>query len=430
MVTFKAVVETQKKDGTYRLKIRITHKRMSRNVPTNFYVGKNGLTRSGKIKDQEVLDAAEDIIRKMRERLKCIDDLNMYDVDDLRKIVIDSTCPKEKLITSPTPLPTKFQVQVPEENHKDEFKLNFFSYAEKCMDKMSPGTKNVHHSSISALKRFVKRKTLDINEITYNFLVEFRMFLENEPRMNVHGSEKRKNELGGIKAGCRSIVLYLCCLRHLHNLARDEYNDEDVGIIRIPRKPFRKGLIPSDKPTRHRALTVNQMKKIVEMNLSDRAEFSRDVFILSFLLIGINSVDLFNLESATLSNGILTYYRTKTTTRRKDKAEMQLKIEPEALPYFDKFKGKDGKLFCFSKRYSSKETFVDALNDGLKQLHNIENDIPDDITFYFARHSWATIARNECDISFDTIHEALNHARSGDERVTDIYIKKDYRIRT
>ena len=48
-----------------------------------------------------------------------------------------------------------------------------------------------------------------------------------------------------------------------------------------------------------------------------------------------------------------------------------------------------------------------------------------DLEFYAARHTWATLARNDAGIDKETIHEALNHV---DERmrVTDIYIDRDY----
>ena len=49
----------------------------------------------------------------------------------------------------------------------------------------------------------------------------------------------------------------------------------------------------------------------------------------------------------------------------------------------------------------------------------------DDLQFYAARHSWATIARNIAGIDKYTVHEALNHA-DGDMKVTDIYINRDF----
>jgi hypothetical protein len=49
------------------------------------------------------------------------------------------------------------------------------------------------------------------------------------------------------------------------------------------------------------------------------------------------------------------------------------------------------------------------------------------LTSYFARFSFATIARNDCGISKDDIAMALNH-RDQTLTVTDGYIKKDWAI--
>lgn len=55
----------------------------------------------------------------------------------------------------------------------------------------------------------------------------------------------------------------------------------------------------------------------------------RDIGLLSFFLIGINTVDLYNCTG--IQNGRLIYNRTKTKNRRQDKAKIDIRIEPEAL---------------------------------------------------------------------------------------------------
>ena len=50
-----------------------------------------------------------------------------------------------------------------------------------------------------------------------------------------------------------------------------------------------------------------------------------------------------------------------------------------------------------------------------------------EITYYWARHSFANCARNDCRLSKDDIALALNHVDNG-HRTTDIYIAKDWRI--
>ena len=51
----------------------------------------------------------------------------------------------------------------------------------------------------------------------------------------------------------------------------------------------------------------------------------------------------------------------------------------------------------------------------------------DDLEFYAARHSWATIAVNKVEIDKYTVHAALNHIDES-MRVTDIYIERDFKI--
>jgi hypothetical protein len=49
------------------------------------------------------------------------------------------------------------------------------------------------------------------------------------------------------------------------------------------------------------------------------------------------------------------------------------------------------------------------------------------ITFYWARHTFANVARNDCRMSKDDIGLALNHIDTGNT-TTDIYIAKDWKI--
>ena len=56
----------------------------------------------------------------------------------------------------------------------------------------------------------------------------------------------------------------------------------------------------------------------------------------------------------------------------------------------------------------------------------LTRDVPgtEGLTFYAARHSFATIARNDCGVSMDDIALCLTH--DSGHSMTDTYIKKDY----
>ena len=49
----------------------------------------------------------------------------------------------------------------------------------------------------------------------------------------------------------------------------------------------------------------------------------------------------------------------------------------------------------------------------------------DDLEYYAARHSWATIALNDAGVDKYTVHSALNHVDES-MRVTDMYIRKSW----
>jgi len=52
---------------------------------------------------------------------------------------------------------------------------------------------------------------------------------------------------------------------------------------------------------------------------------------------------------------------------------------------------------------------------GLRELTNLP-----ELTLYWARHTFGTLARNECRMSVDDISEALNYIDNG-HATTDIY---------
>jgi integrase len=138
--------------------------------------------------------------------------------------------------------------------------------------------------------------------------------------------------------------------------------------------------------------------------------------------MGINSVDLYN--AASLSENRLVYNRTKTKDRRLDKAKMEVIVPNMVLPLIEKYRDTTGKrLFRFYQDYRDHKAFNKAINKGLKEIG--EQLGIDDLEYYAARHSWATIALNKCGIDKYTVHAALNHVDES-MRVTDIYIERDF----
>lgn len=401
MPTFKAEIQNKRSDGTYNVRIRVTHNAKVKRISTNLYVTDRELTRSRQMKAGRVLDAANDLVRKCREAC------NMMGME-IQAAPIDTIVEKLKTILT----------------GGGSFRLDFMQYAEEKLLGLSEGTAVIYKAALNSLRRFTGRNELDISEINVKFLRAFERFIESEP--SKRGSNRKKGT-GEEQKGGRAVSLYMSCIRALHNRAKDEFNDEDRDLINIPYSPFAHYKIKPQPRTRKRAIPVDRIQEIINLPYKKGTSYNlaKDCFLLSFILIGMNSADMY--YASPLKDRVLLYNRRKTASRRDDAAEMRVLVEPCADFLLEKYKDPTGKyLFTFASHYSSFKTFNRMINEGLKEIGK-EIGV-EGLTFYAARHSWATIARSAVvGIDKATVHEALNHVDK-DMRVTDIYIDKDWSV--
>lgn len=388
----------QKADGSRQVQIRITHNRKNKYLPTSIYVLKNDLTRDGRrIKNPLILENVDSRLRAYREAFLKTQFSEYLNIDQLISLIND--------IMGNT-----------------SFKLNIYRYMEKLAKNMEPKTAEGYRTAFNAIRRFAGDH-VDINDITSGWVLRFKTFLETEPPVKKNNLTYQKKSKGS-----RAVSYYLGCLRHVHNMARLEYNDDDTGKILIPRQPFaKKNIVPKMPITEHRVLTIAQIRKIAESHPKpgSRAMLARDVFMLSFMLAGTNTIDLYELKEEDMRGGLVTYKRAKTDSTRRDHAIITLKVLPEAKEIIKRNAGNRYYLLNFNSRYSNSHEFNRAVNKGLKTLAK-DLGIDQELQTYHARHSWGTIARNICGIDFDTVNAGLNHARQGADRIADIYIERDY----
>lgn len=405
MLTIRAEIkkEEQKADGTYNVKIRFTLNRKIRRLSTSFFVGPAGLTKSGKLKNNTAV-AKEVNSLVLMYQTKC----NTMQVD-MNNLSLDYIFKRLRF---------------------DEQKaqgVDFIDFSRKWVKEVQIKSSGSYVTVINSIISFIGREHLNVTEITVSFLRRYADYL-------IKRRDERKRQL--IKAGKRvpsnrTVSLYLGCLRHLYKEAQRKYNDFDDNLILIPHCPFDNFKIPRQEATRKRALSKEMIRKIYALpykNMSNgykgtcRYNLAKDCFILSFCLIGMNSVDMFNVKEITENR--LVYNRAKTKDRRLDQARMEVDIPDIILPLLEKYRDKKGKrIFNFYHYYSDRSAFNKAINGGLKEIGK-ELDI-DDLEYYAARHSWATIALNKAGVDKYTVHAALNHVDES-MRVTDIYIERDF----
>lgn len=213
--------------------------------------------------------------------------------------------------------------------------------------------------------------------------------------------------------------LHMMKLRVVANKALDE----EI----IDKDPFRRFKIKKEA-TRKRSLSVEDLRRLFSYQGTKAQQFYIDMFKLIFMLCGINSVDLYGLKHIT-RDGRIEYRRAKTGRL------YSIKIEPEAMEIINKYKGEDG-LLMLSDRFKSSRIFtiltdrtlkvigakIDARLVEIGEKSDKEESDLSQISTYWARHSWATIAR-KLKISKDDIALALGH--SSGHNVTEIYINED-----
>ena len=178
--------------------------------------------------------------------------------------------------------------------------------------------------------------------------------------------------------------------------------------------PFRRYKIKTVQ-TRKRNFTAAQLRKIFSAPCEEWQVKYRDLFTLTFMLIGINCKDLCHLTD--LHNGRIEYIRAKT------KKPYSIKVEPEAQEIIDRYPGQKY-LLNYMDTYSNYRYFYLNLMKGLKGVKETLNKKGCDIaelTTYWARHSWATIA-SYLDIPMEVISRALGHTV---QTVTNVYIQFD-----
>ena len=405
MLTIKAEIKKSelKVDGTYNVKIRFTLDRKVKRLSTNLFITSKDLTKSLKFKeDTSIKRAIDGLVLYYREQcFKLQLDQNHYSLDEIIEFLNGE---QEKQQT-----------------------IDFIKFSREWIASTTIKGAPNYTTAINALVRFVGKEELDINLITLDFLESFKAFLNKEREIRT----KRLMQQGKRIPSNRSLSLYLISIKKLFNEAKKKYNKKEKNLILIPNSPFMELEIPKQEATRKRAISADIIKKLWKLPYKDMKKgykstchynLAKDCFILSFCLMGINSADLYNATE--MEGNTIVYNRTKTKDRRLDKAQMKVDIPRLILPLVEKYKDKTGKrLFNFYQYYADEKDFNKAINYGLKEICTILEI--DDLEYYAARHSWATIALNKAGIDKYIVHAALNHIDDA-MKVTDIYIERDF----
>ena len=283
-------------------------------------------------------------------------------------------------------------------------KLTATQIKNKVVEIMEPtaATANSFYSRylVYAESRTAKR-TKDIYLVTAKRMVEYDAKIRTKAFEDI-----TKDWLGGfdtfLQSTSPSVNGRSIHFRNIRAVFRDAMANEITMSY-----PFRVFKIKSE-PTIKRSLTIGELHRLFSFHGNERQTMAVDMFKLSLFLIGINVADLCNLSEIE-KDGYLRYKRQKTQKL------YCIKVEPEALAIIEKYSGRNH-LLNILDRYANVHTFTATLGKVLQSIEGFEN-----LTSYWARHTWATIA-SELDIPVDVISHALGHSFSTGAKVTQVYI--------
>ncbi len=395
-ITPTILQNNQRQDGSWVVVFRLTHKRKSVYIKTSHVITEAQLNKDRTIKQKFVITYLSEDINDLQRKISLLGlKAETYTASQLKDILT-----------------------------ADSKEIDFMLFLDECFAEIQktkkPNTVSTYRSTINHLKDYQGGRPLMSNDITSKYIKAFIEYVKT-PRKIIRytGPEKtnRTEKTSNVVSGNSLYTVYFR-FKKIFDMFKEKYNDDDLGIIRVPHNPFAKVPVPKMEATAKRSLKIEDIRKIRDYQPVNRSEMiGKNMFMIIFMMCGINAVDLKN--NLYQSEGRLNYNRSKVEGRRKDKGFISVAIPKEAKPYVDWY-------LSIKDNWSNSKNLILAINKGLKSIaKNI--GIDEGISTYYARHSFATIARNDCKKHKEDVSIALNHT-DRDTSTTDIYIAPDWSI--
>lgn len=292
----------------------------------------------------------------------------------------------------------KAMMEAPE---KTTDKVTFGMFFQRFANERSGQTKTGYLYTYSRLKLYADIDDMNFEEITQKWLESF----------------ERHEQVDELSTA--TIALHFRYIRAVINGAIDEELTQNY--------PFRKFKIKK-ADVKKRSLTLEELRILLNWEVEPHQQRYLDIFRLMLMLRGINLKDLVLLRHEDYSRGRIEYHRAKTGK------PYSIKVEPEIKELLQRYKG-DKFLLDISDAYKNYKDFLKRMNEELRRIGHVTigkkgkktiKPLFPKLTTYWARHTFATIAYNECSIPMDIISDMLGH--SNGMRVTNIYIRRNEKI--
>jgi site-specific recombinase XerD len=272
------------------------------------------------------------------------------------------------------------------------------------MDRNAIGTASNYRLALKSLMNFVefikgKQPTnISFLDITPLWLNNYENYMINE-----------------LKRSRTTVSMYIRTLRTVFNNAIRE-KDIDAEFYPFGKNKYQ----PHNVSNVKKALPKADLKKLFEaVPNTPEQEKAKDFWFFSYVCNGMNIKDIALLTFENVSDTAIEFYRAKTiTTSKTDLRPVKVLLTKYAKGVIAKYANvmdeKDDYLFPILQKTDTEiekhnkiKNFTKFINQNLKKLA-LANGITDDISTYWARHSFATNAvRSGATMEF--VSEALNH---------------------
>lgn len=349
MASVKLYLDTRvpRKDGTFPLKIAVTHKskfliNLKIYLKEDQFIGNEVVGHKSKKTYNIIIDQWLVNIKKILLDLGANGKLNKLSHQQLKEIIENFSGSDE----------------INEEEEPYLFKDHFDKFLSR---KDNPRTIELYQGTYNKIIKASDIDALTFEDINVSWLKDFQQRMAND----------------ALSINAQAI--------HFRNI-RTLFNDAiDEDLISQNTYPFRRFKIKTEK-TIKRSLTVEELLQLRDYPCEEYLEKYRDLFMLIFYLIGINIIDLLHLKE--IRNNKIEYRRAKTGRL------YSIEVLPEAKKIFDKYKGK-AYLLDVLDVYNNYKDFTHRLNLNLKRIGPVEvgkkgkkeiKSLFPDISTYYARH--------------------------------------------
>lgn len=389
------------KDGTYKVRIRVTHERKSIYLNTKYFYDEdtynNKIIAGKNMNNNEALLKAKKDIEDIEARAKeVIYNLPVFSFEDF-KTRFEQKGDRTDLITL----------------------LSQHSEILRAAGKFSNA--NIYNYASLMFKEYANYKfksdILKVSKITPTELVAFQEWAERK----IIGEDKKVIK----KAySITTISMYLVRVQKVLNnlLATGELNS---SLYPFGEKKYQ---IPQSLSNK-RPLTIDEIMLLVNYVPKTKVEdFAKSMFTFSYLCSGMNMADIFKLKNSDIIDNKITFIRQKTKGKGKIK-KLSINITPEIQEIIDKHKvhslNSDYVFKVYNEsmteleKYKAKDVHISAINRSLKDIAK-KIGLPSTISTYFARHSYATILM-ETGAPTIYISKRLGHSNLS---TTEIYLSQ------